>query len=183
MTLKEKEFEKLWRRHGPGVRARLHGQRLLDPAIDVDDIEQEVRVRLWRALNTETSVTHAASYLRTVVNSALIDAVRRAQARESSRRGGEFDEQMHSSHSSDAMTDPVQGDVRLSELSNLTEQSLQTLNPNRRRAVSLRLHGLAVNEIGQLCGWSSAKARNLVYRGLDQLREELSKRGITIENQ
>ncbi len=183
MIIKEQDFDEIWRRHGPGVRARLRGQRMLDPAVDIEDIEQEVRIRLWRALNAETNLTHAASYLKTVVNSALIDAVRRAQARETSRRGGEFDEQMHSTQTNAPLQDPVQGEQRMSELSNATQQSLNALSANRRRAVSLRLHGLAVNEIGALCGWSSAKARNLVYRGLEQLRGELSKRGIELENE
>ncbi|MEM1091984.1 MAG: RNA polymerase sigma factor [Pseudomonadota bacterium] len=178
---KEQEFEALWQRHGPGVRARLVNQRLLDPAIDVDDIEQEVRIRLWRVLQTETQVNHAASYLRTVVNSALIDAVRRAQARETSRRGGEFNEQMHTGSNNEGLADPVQGQQRMQELSAAAESALQSMSANRRRAVSLRLHGLAVNEIGTLCGWSSAKARNLVYRGLEQLRSELGKRGIDLE--
>ena len=48
-------------------------------------------------------------------------------------------------------------------------------------ALVLNLAGYHRNEIAQLLGWSEAKTRNLLYRGLEDLRKELTARGITLE--
>jgi RNA polymerase sigma-70 factor (ECF subfamily) len=52
------------------------------------------------------------------------------------------------------------------------------LTENRRITVGLYLQGMTTEEIGGLLGWSEAKARNLVYRGLKDLRRELRALGI-----
>ena len=40
------------------------------------------------------------------------------------------------------------------------------------------LKGYGREEIAALLGWSEAKTRNLLYRGLDDLRQRLIARGI-----
>jgi DNA-directed RNA polymerase specialized sigma24 family protein len=56
--------------------------------------------------------------------------------------------------------------------------ALAQLPENRRRAVGLHLQGLTTAEIGALLGWSEPKARNLVHRGLKDLRQSLRASGI-----
>ena len=41
----------------------------------------------------------------------------------------------------------------------------------------MHLAGYSREEIAQLMGWSEAKTRNLLYRGLAELREQLGQRG------
>lgn len=50
---------------------------------------------------------------------------------------------------------------------------------NRRRAVGLHLQGFTSHEIGDLLGWTEAKARNLTHRGLRDLRTRLKGLGVT----
>jgi RNA polymerase sigma-70 factor (ECF subfamily) len=45
--------------------------------------------------------------------------------------------------------------------------------------VRMYLSGYEREEIGELLGWSEAKTRNLLYRGLVDLRAKLMKLGIT----
>src|SRR5215510_15698921 len=52
-----------------------------DRGLQFDDIEQEARMRLWRALQAEREVTNYASYLYRIAATATIDAMRRIQAR------------------------------------------------------------------------------------------------------
>jgi RNA polymerase sigma-70 factor (ECF subfamily) len=40
------------------------------------------------------------------------------------------------------------------------------------------LSGYSRDEIARRLGWSEAKTRNLLYRGLEDLRNELRRRGI-----
>ena len=51
---------------------------------------------------------------------------------------------------------------------------------SRARAVAVRMHlaGYPRDEIGTLLGWSEARTRNLIYRGLADLREGLSSMGV-----
>jgi RNA polymerase sigma-70 factor (ECF subfamily) len=47
-----------------------------DKGLHFDDIEQEARMRLWRALQSEREVTNYASYLYRIAATATIDALR-----------------------------------------------------------------------------------------------------------
>jgi RNA polymerase sigma-70 factor (ECF subfamily) len=57
-------------------------------------------------------------------------------------------------------------------------QAVETLTPSRRPVVRMFLSGYEREEIARLMGWSEAKTRNLLYRGLADLRTALAKRGI-----
>ena len=67
------------------------------------------------------------------------------------------------------------------ELMSIMARALATLAQDRRRAVELHLQGLTVPEISDLLAWSEARTRNLVYRGLDDLRQALRREGIDSE--
>jgi RNA polymerase sigma factor (sigma-70 family) len=58
------------------------------------------------------------------------------------------------------------------------KECLGRLKAERRRALALHLQGFTTEEIGRLLGWTEPRARNLVYRGLKQLRETLRSAGI-----
>src|SRR5437762_14082402 len=49
--------------------------------LDVADIEQEARLRLWRALDREKELADPASYIYRIAVTTTIDAVRRVLAR------------------------------------------------------------------------------------------------------
>ena len=64
------------------------------------------------------------------------------------------------------------------EIRGKIETALARLAENRRRAVGLHLKGLTTHEIGALLEWTEPKARNLVHRGLKDLRVALQALGI-----
>ena len=79
------------------------------------------------------------------------------------------------------VTDPNRSPEALAEQSELIakiEQALARLPENRRLAVGLYLKGMSTEEISDLMEWSEPKARNLAYRGLKDLRNELRAEGI-----
>ena len=49
--------------------------------IDPADVEQEVRIRLWKAIERDRSGAFHASYVQRVVATTVIDALRRAEVR------------------------------------------------------------------------------------------------------
>ena len=149
---------------GAAVRFRL------SPA-EIDEAEQEVRIRLWRACGDAENVARlSASYLQRVVNSAALDLIRRR------RRAERLDPV-------DALplVDPrpaADADAVAESLAALVETALGELVPTRRAVVRLHLEGMERDEIEALLGWSEGKTRNLLYRGLADLRAALVRRGV-----
>jgi RNA polymerase sigma-70 factor (ECF subfamily) len=135
---------------------------------DVDELTQDVRIRVWRALerDAENPSTLASSYVYRTVMSAAFDFLRRQRsAREST--SVPIDQAAHLISSAGSPSDSE------SELVAALDRALTTLPTARRVAVRLHLDGRSRDEIASIMGWSEAKTRNLLYRGLDDLKRVL----------
>ncbi|MBL0223216.1 MAG: sigma-70 family RNA polymerase sigma factor [Xanthomonadales bacterium] len=66
---------------GSRLGALMRSYRLDRHGIDPDDVEQEVRIRLWKAISRDRSGAFHASYVQKVVATTVIDALRRAEVR------------------------------------------------------------------------------------------------------
>jgi len=64
------------------------------------------------------------------------------------------------------------------ELARALERALAWLSGDRERAARAHLTGFSVEEIERLYGWSYQKARNLIARGMADLRARLRDEGI-----
>lgn len=142
---------------------------------DVEDLVQEVRVRLWKALHDGEKIQAApASYIYRTAQSAALDLLRRRRARREtpvriSRLTGEM-----------VLGESPPPDVRLegSELAERIGEAIDQLADSRRSVVRMYLGGYGREEIADLLGWTEPKTRNLLYRGLADLRERLTEMGI-----
>ncbi|GMU43925.1 MAG: hypothetical protein AMXMBFR25_19110 [Lysobacterales bacterium] len=158
----EHEFRRLVDRWGGYVRQTLLALDHRRSASELEDIEQEIRLRLWQVLSRERNWDKPASFIRSVVLSVAIDAARRRQA-----RGGD------SEHLGLESLDPAAGEAAgVEERTELLAvlEGLQRVDPEKAEAVGLYLQGFTTQEIGTLLGWTEAKARNIVYRSLDAVR-------------
>jgi RNA polymerase sigma-70 factor (ECF subfamily) len=72
----------------------------------------------------------------------------------------------------------AQAELEGSELAEQVARAVESIPATRRPAVRMYLAGYTREDIAELMGWSEAKTRNLVYRGLDDLRRELTAMGI-----
>jgi RNA polymerase sigma factor (sigma-70 family) len=132
-----------------------------------DDLVQRVRVRIWRALERRQPGDREleAGYAHSAAVSAAIDI-----AREQRARGARAHVPLH-------LADQVIGSggpgPSESELVAALEAALGRLDPARRVAVRLHLAGRHAKDIARMSGWTEAKARNLLYRGLADLRQAL----------
>lgn len=153
------------------LRRAIHRVVPRDMNLDVEDIEQEARLRVWRAMQKETVFEQPASYLYRVAVNATLDAVERARARREQPLEAAPEESR-----GERPPSPERVAVRRIEVARVGE-AMARLRTNRRRAVGLHLQGFTTTEIGELCGWTEAKARNLAYRGLGDLRRLLEQEG------
>lgn len=161
--------------YGRVVRAALGRLRLGELGLDAAEIEQDVRIRLWRGLADERPIRDVASYVYRVASTAAIDALRRVRARREDPLDGS--EPPRGETSGDAESAAV-GRLDRRELLRRVEEALSGLSADRRRAVELHLQGFGSAEVAALQGWTEPRARNLVYRGLAELRASLRDRGI-----
>lgn len=180
MRSPDDRFHRIFNQHRSLLRGALRSlPRSLGPT-DVDDIEQEVALRLWRALEDGREIREMGAYLRTLVRSAVLDALRKAKVRQESRHQtlSVVGADEHHSPSEPRATAPdPERDASSAELGQALQQSLQALHPSRREAVTLHIRGFANREICEELGWSEGKTRNLTSRGLADLRSQLRQRG------
>jgi RNA polymerase sigma-70 factor (ECF subfamily) len=74
-------------------------------------------------------------------------------------------------------------DLSQSELAAQVERAIDAIHPTRRPVVRMHLMGHSREEIAGLLGWSEAKTRNLLYRGLADVRERLLAEGVQWNSQ
>jgi len=154
---------------------RTVGARYRLPSADLDELTQEVRVRLWGALSSDERIDAVSpSYLYRAATTAAIDIVRRRR----SSRGDSLDVVDDAELSARRSPVTPERDATLRELGERVEEALQSITASRRPVVRMYLAGYGTTEIGELMGWTEAKARNLVYRGLGDLRVRLRAMGI-----
>jgi RNA polymerase sigma-70 factor (ECF subfamily) len=152
-----------------GARYRLSGD-------DVDELFQQVRIRLWRARGDGDAIAAApASYVYRTAVTAALDLIRRRQGKREVPLdpGSEADPGQRF-----AAGPPADAAVAESELAALVVRALDQIAATRRPVVRMYLAGYSPDEIGQALGWDRVKTRNLLYRGLADLRERLQAMGI-----
>jgi RNA polymerase sigma factor (sigma-70 family) len=159
-----------------GAMVRQVGRQYRLDDSDLDEVMQEVRIRLWRARGTSEQVGETnTSYVYRTASTAALDVLRRRRARQADRH--------------DAMDDgPVavlaapepdpHGKLEESELAQRVARAIEAIPASRRPVIRMHLAGYPREEIASLLGWTEAKTRNLLYRGLADLRERLAAEGI-----
>jgi RNA polymerase sigma-70 factor (ECF subfamily) len=141
---------------------------------DLDELVQEVRLRLWRAQRTPASISAVSpSYMYRVAMSAAVDLIRR---RRHEARGPSVSDR--TGRPTEEAAPPTWDPAEASELSRRLERAIGALSPAREVAVRLHLAGYPREEIAMLMGWTEPKTRNLIYRGLSELRDRLAELGV-----
>ncbi len=163
------DLESLVTRYAALIRAavsRVAGPRSADVG---DDVAQRVATALWKRLRSEEAIEHPSTYIY------------RCAIRETLREVERLGEVESIKPIEDNLVDPgLDPEVRLRgrELETTVEQCLGDLQPERAQAVRAHLAGFDVDEIMELHTWPYQKARNLVARGMADLRELLARRGV-----
>lgn len=142
---------------------------------ELDEVLQDVRIRLWHAGAAAGKLeTLTASYVYHAAASAALDLLRRRRA----RREELTDELLPDGPVAAATSTSADRALVSQETVAAVGAALQKLAPSRRAVVRMYLLGYKREEIADLMRWSEAKTRNLLYRGLDDLRQLLIAQGI-----
>jgi RNA polymerase sigma-70 factor (ECF subfamily) len=169
------EFEALLERFSRSIRA---GVLRLGPeksGIDPDDVIQEVKIKIWKKFEREKNAAHRSLYIQRVVNSTLVDLIRQARRRE---RLILHEKQKLLSEEGRRVHNPSGEASFWQSLGEAADSLMET----RRKVVKLFLADMTLDEISSTLNWSRDKTRNLLYRGLTDLKEKLQDKGIEYEN-
>ncbi|HXY31574.1 MAG TPA: RNA polymerase sigma factor [Gemmatimonadaceae bacterium] len=151
--------------------SRIGRDRGLAPS-ELDELVQELRVRLWQARNGHFNNV-SAGYVRRTAISAALDVIRRRRTDRNVALPAE-----------ESAPHPIATNARPDELFERQDlaarvaRAVDGLAAPRRAAVRMYLQGYPREEIAALLRWSEAKTRNLLYRGLADLRAVLRAEGI-----
>ncbi len=144
--------------------------------LDPDDISQEIRIKIWRLLHYEKNIKNYASYIKKIVNSSVIDLLRKCKRDE----GIVFSERQKRVSEIKGIYPAV---IPLEEvLRDRVAQAVDSLIESRRNVVRLHLLDMTIEEISAFYGWSTNKTRNLLYRGLADLKRILKNKDIDYED-
>jgi RNA polymerase sigma factor (sigma-70 family) len=145
---------------------------------EAGELCQEVRIRIWHALASGERIAEApASYVYRTAMSAALDMIRRRRA----RREEPLEDRRDSGDpvvAGVAVAPDCEGSLEEEELAHKIEGVVSHLAEPRDVVVRIYLAGYNHREIATLLGWTEAKARNLLYRGLADLRAKLIAVGI-----
>ena len=139
---------------------------------DIEDIEQEARVRLWRAMGDgERDIEQPGRYAYRLAVNATLDAIRRARSKRRAVVKAELNEATVAGH------DVAEQQASSAELLACIDTFVARQSRFVGLALPLHLQGLTTLEIGELLDCSEARARNQIYRSLKRLREHLLRHG------
>lgn len=136
-----------------------------------DDIAQAVVTAVWRQLERGQPIEQPAAYVYKAVIRETVRVLRREQRRE--------EVPIESQASGMPARGPDAQDLlEQRELGRVIAVCLDHLAEDRARAVRAHLAGFDVAETMTLYGWTYQRARNLVARGMADLRAALRARGV-----
>lgn len=139
----------------------------------LDDILQQARtaihdasVRHRRTFGTELPSSHQWR----IAYTSTIDEIRRLSVRRSAP--------LQPERSAEDDTKSPERRSYAAQIGRAIRECLSRMNITRRQGATLRLQGHSIKEVGQVLGWSTKKADNTIYRGMDDLRVCLERKGV-----
>jgi len=161
------DIELIARKYSRLIRSAI--ARVAGPSTDsiAEDVEQEVLLSLWKAMPGEQTPTHPSSYL---YRAAIRETVR-------ALKGLRTESPLEAGAEKSAKGPGPDVLVEGKELGHAIRTALAEISGDRRRAVTAHLAGYEVKEIMEIFDWPYNKARNLLARGMKDLRLRLDMRG------
>ena len=157
------------------VRAKLvRYVRRVCPAWLAPQKEDLVQMAAIKLLRTASDKEWTDGFLSRVAYSVVIDEIRRKRRRNEVGMSPSMPERIM--NSADLNPETIARGQRVGEV---LLECVASLKEDRRRAVTLYLQDHPVPEIAERMHCDRKRASNLVYRGLDDLRGALRKRGLT----
>ncbi len=173
---KEDEFKVLINNFANLIRIHINKFNLPKFGLDPEDIAQEIKIKIWGILKSEKEIGNYPSYIKKIVHSSVIDVLRKR------KRDEGIYSQVKQNKISETKKDYAAELQNEEYYKEIIAAAVDSLIESRRRAVKLFLLGMTIEEISTFYSWSQHRTRNLLYRGLADLKKMLKKKEIDYEN-
>jgi len=142
--------------------------------IDLEDIEQEVRLKIWTFLKKGKEVENLPSYIKRVAYSTTIDELRKMNKQ---RPPGQPESLRRVFDGAALMSGPAgesspEAGLEAEETKETIFALVNSLSENRKRVLKLYLAGLSIEDISSSLKLDKPNVRHLLYRGIDDLKEK-----------
>lgn len=133
-----------------------------------EDIEQEVKLKIWKMLCKGRKIDNLKSYLWRVVYTTALDMIE-----DKTQKGGsgfervDYENQDIEIPGNDPPLDEL---IERRKMSERLMQEINSLGYDHRIVMKLYLTGRNIREISEFLGWSNSKVNHLFYRGLNKLK-------------
>jgi RNA polymerase sigma factor (sigma-70 family) len=174
---KDKELAEIIKRFSGYIRSNIQKYSLYKFGADFDDILQEVKIKIWKVLHNEKKIANYSSYIKKIVNSSVIDYFRKFK-REEGVYLFEISKKITEHNNPYVPNIYEQMDIK-----DLVGKAVEELIESRRKVVKLYLLNMSIEEIALYFKWTKDKTRNLLYRGLSDLKKILKDKNIDYEDQ
>jgi len=143
--------------------------------IDFEDIEQEIKIKIWKFIAKGKNIEKLSSYIQKVAYTVTIDELRKMRKQTLPRRVDELKKVY--SFSQNFLIGQINKSPEFffekKELKMFLREAVDSLNGNRKQVLRLYMKGMSIEEISQLFDWDKAKVRHLLYRGIDAIKEKI----------
>jgi RNA polymerase sigma-70 factor (ECF subfamily) len=173
---KEREFRIIIDNFAQFIRVLVRQYQLYKFGLDPEDIAQDVNLRIWKLVRSEKKISNYSSYIKKIVSSSVIDHLRKFR-----REKGLYNHEKQI-RIAEMELSYNKGMVRYKNLEESIGKAVELLIDSRRQVVKLYLLNLNIREIADYLNWSQDKTRNLLYRGLKDLKKVLRDMDIHYEN-
>ncbi len=166
-------MKKIIERFSSSIAAHIQKFNPQKDGIDPEDISQEVSIKIWNLLKNKKKIKNVSSYIMRVVNSTIIDQIR------ASRRQARLQERIKVFDGEPIL---AENNYQEEKYKHIIWQAIESLKSPQQRVVRLFLLDMSIEEIAIFLNWSQDKTRNLLYRGLADLKKILKNEGVNYEN-
>ncbi len=151
------------------VAAHLHK----NDSVYLEDIEQEVKLKIYDYLRKGKKIQNLASYIKRMAYSTTIDELRKARKQTPPQEATELRHvYLLTEHLRPGDSEPSPHTfLEKKEWRARILRNLERLGENRRQVLRLYLDGFSIDEICEFFGWDPVKVRHLLYRGIDDLKK------------
>lgn len=135
-----------------------------------EDIDLEVKLKLWKKLAAGHKIDNLRSYLWRVVYTTALDVLGERMPCLSLEKLAETTEEEALSLPGPSSPNAT---IEEKELRRLLEKAIDSLAERRKAVLQLHFIGMDLKQIATSLHWRENQVRHLLYRGLSDLREKI----------
>lgn len=143
--------------------------------IDFEDIEQEIKIKIWQLVKKGKKVEKLPSYIKKLAYTATVDELRKMRKQAPTKEFKNL-KNIYLDSKSDIIEEGINSPEMLleeKELKSSLRELIDSLSNNRKQVLRLYMKGMSIEEICEFFNWDKIKVRHLLYRGINDIKEKI----------